>query len=227
MMSAPQASQFDAAYRGGGTQFGLGQKPPWSIGEPQPELAALIDQHPPHGDILDVGCGEAAISLFLAECGHTTVGLDFSPTAIELARVEAKTRGLSNATFDVADVTDFGGYDGRFGAILDSGLLHSLAAESREGHLRSILRAAAPGASYYLLAFDSAAMPEGPISVGFTAQELRELVSRYWVIDEIRPARIHGNLPAAADGRLPFAGLRDEPNGRRSAPAWLLLAHRN
>ncbi len=225
-MSTPQRFPFESAYRGDGAQFGLGDKPPWSIGEPQPDLAALIDQRPPHGDILDVGCGEAAISLFLAESGHATVGLDFSPTAIELARTEATRRGLSNATFDVADVTDFSGYDGRFGAIIDSGLLHSLPVESREAHLRSIARAAAPGASYYLLAFDRAAMPEGPISFGLSAQELRELVSRYWVIDEITPARIHGNLPPAGHLPLPFAGLREEPNGRTSAPAWLLSAHR-
>ncbi len=31
--------QFDAAYRGESEQMGLGAKPPWSIGEPQPELA--------------------------------------------------------------------------------------------------------------------------------------------------------------------------------------------
>jgi 2-polyprenyl-3-methyl-5-hydroxy-6-metoxy-1,4-benzoquinol methylase len=36
-----------------------------------------------------VGCGEAAISLYLAERGYTTVRLDISPTRIDLARREA------------------------------------------------------------------------------------------------------------------------------------------
>jgi 2-heptyl-1-hydroxyquinolin-4(1H)-one methyltransferase len=45
-----------------------------------------------------------------------------SPTAIELARAEAARRGLANAAFDVADISDFGGYDGRFGTIVDSTL---------------------------------------------------------------------------------------------------------
>src|ERR671917_145389 len=106
---------FESAYKGEAVEMGLGTRPPWSIGEPQPELAALIEQGKFHGEVLDVGCGEAAISLYLAERGFTTVGLDLSPTAIDLARAEAAKRGLSNASFEVADISAFTGYDGRFG----------------------------------------------------------------------------------------------------------------
>jgi 2-polyprenyl-3-methyl-5-hydroxy-6-metoxy-1,4-benzoquinol methylase len=52
-------------------------------------LATLIEQGKFHGEVLDVGCGEASISLYLAERGYTVVGLDLSPTAIDLARREA------------------------------------------------------------------------------------------------------------------------------------------
>src|SRR5215813_6785161 len=112
--------EFESAYRGESPQFGQGSRPPWSIGEPQPELAALIEQGKFHGDVLDVGCGEAAISLYLAERGYSTVGLDLSQTAIDLARAEAARRRLTNATFDVADISAFTGYDRRFGTIVDS-----------------------------------------------------------------------------------------------------------
>ena len=71
---------------------------------------------------LDAGCGEAALSLHLAERGYTTVRLDMSPAAIDLARAEAARRGLTNATFEVADISSFTGYDGRFGTIVDSAL---------------------------------------------------------------------------------------------------------
>ena len=90
------------------------------------------------------------------------------------------------------------------------------------------MRAAAPGASYFVLVFDKAAMPEGPgpRPSAVTDDELREVVSKYWAIDEIRAARIHGNAPP---GNVPmpiqFVGTRDEPNGRKSVPAWLLSAH--
>ncbi len=201
-----------------------GAKPPWSIGEPQPELAELIEQGKFVGDVLDAGCGEAAISLYLAERGLTTVGLDQSATAIDLAKAEAAKRGLDNATFEVADISDFGGYDGRFSTIVDSTLFHSMPVELREGYQKSIVRAAAPGASYFVLVFDKAGMPAGPANP-VTEDELRDIVSKYWTIDEIRPARIHAVFPEGFDEFFPVTDVREEPKGRRSVPAFLLTAH--
>src|SRR5882762_9969971 len=216
---------FDSAYRGEAPELGLGTRPPWSIGEPQPEIAALIAAGKVHGDVLDAGCGEAATAIALAERGFTTVGLDQSATAIELARAEAAKRGLTNATFDVADISAFTGYDGRFGTIVDSTLFHSIPVEAREGYQRSIVRAAAPGATYYALVFDRAGLPNGPANP-VTEDELRDVVSKYWVIDEIKPARIYANFPDGAEGvGMVFGDVRDEPNGRKSVPAWLLSAH--
>ena len=214
---------FESAYRGEAPEM-FGPKAPWSIGEPQPELAALINRGMFHGDVLDAGCGEGAISMYLAERGFTTVGLDQSPTAIELARREAAERGLTSASFEVADISSFTGYDGRFGTVVDSTLFHSMPIELREGYQRSIVRAAAPGASYFVLVFDRAGHSAGPANA-VTEDELRDVVSRYWTIDEIRPARIHANLPAEVVKTSPFTDVRDEPDGRRSVPAWLLTAH--
>lgn len=222
-MTQPTNEMFESAYRGDGPEM-AGAKPPWSIGEPQPELMALIEQGKFRGDVLDAGCGEAAISLYLAERGLTTVGLDQSPTAIELAKAEAAKRGLDNATFEVADISDFDGYDGRFSTIVDSTLFHSMPVELREGYQQSIVRAAAPGASYFVLVFDKAALPEGPPHA-VTEDELRDLVSKYWTIDDIRPARIHAVLPEGFDEHFSAIAVRDEANGRKSVGAFLLTAH--
>jgi 2-heptyl-1-hydroxyquinolin-4(1H)-one methyltransferase len=227
-MTDPTDQMFDAAYRGEEAEMGVGVRPPWSIGEPQPEIAALIDEGRFHGDVLDAGCGEAATSMYLAERGFTTVGLDLSPAGIELARQDAARRGLDNATFEVADISSFTGYDGRFSTIVDSTLFHSMPVELREGYQQSIVRAAAPGASYFVLVFDRNALPEGGPVNAVTEDELRDVVSRYWVIDEIRPARIHANVPAEfADNFAGFAAgdIRDEAGGRKSVGAWLLSAH--
>lgn len=227
-MTTPGDFTFEDAYQGDAGPFS-GAKPPWSIGEPQPELKVLAEQGKFHGDVLDVGCGEAAISLYLAERGFTTVGLDSAPTAIELARAEAERRGLTTATYEVADITSFTGYDGRFGTIVDSTLFHSIPVDQRDGYQRAIVRAAAPGASYFVLVFDRKALPASPEGFGpnpVTEDELRELVSKYWVIDDIRPARIHGNdLPRDDRSPIHFEDVRDEPGGRSSVPAWLLQAH--
>ncbi|KUI28223.1 SAM-dependent methyltransferase [Mycobacterium sp. IS-1496] len=220
------AEMFESAYRGDAPEF-EGIRPPWSIGEPQPEIKALIEAGRFHGDVLDAGCGEAAIALYLAERGFTTVGLDLAPTGIELARAEAARRGLANATFEVADISDFTGYDGRFGTIVDSTLFHSMPVELREGYQRSIVRAAAPGANYFVLVFDAAGVPSMGPANPVTEEELRDVVGEHWQIDEIRPARIHANFPpqVADGGEMGFTDIRDEPGGRKSVPAWLLSAH--
>lgn len=228
MTSRRFANQFEAAYRGEHDGI-VGSTPPWSLGEPQPEIAALIRAGQIHGEVLDAGCGEAAVSLDLAARGYTTVGLDQSPTAIELARATAIERGLSNATFEVADISAFTGYDGRFGTIIDSTLFHSMPVELREGYQQSIVRAAAPGASYFVLVFDAAAIPVSPQVSPVTADELRDVVGRYWVIDEIRPARGHTTIIEnfGSVGFAEFApdDVRDEGPGRKSVPALLLSAH--
>lgn len=226
-MTRPNEVMFETAYRGEAAEMGEGNRPPWSIGEPQPEIAALIAAGKVHGEVLDAGCGEAATAIALAEQGFTTVGLDVSETAIDLARAEAARRGVHNASFEVADISAFTGYDGRFGTIIDSTLFHSMPAELREGYQQSIVRAAAPGASYFVLVFDRNGMPEGPVSA-VTADELREVVGRYWVIDDIRPARIHANVSDSfLENFKQFAGgdVHDEDNGRKSVAAWLLSAH--
>ena len=73
---------WDSAYRGEGDFDG---PPPWNIGEPQPELATLINAGKFRSDVLDAGCGFAELSLALAADGYTVVGIDLTPTAIAAA----------------------------------------------------------------------------------------------------------------------------------------------
>ena len=96
--------------------------PPWNIGEPQPELAALIAAGKFRSDVLDAGCGFAELSLALAAEGYTVVGIDLTPTAITAAAKAAQERGLTNASFEQADITSFTGHDDRFNTVVDSTL---------------------------------------------------------------------------------------------------------
>ncbi len=212
---------WDDAYRGQGAFEG---PPPWNIGEPQPELAALIAEGRVRSDVLDAGCGVAELSLSLAADGYTVVGLDNSPTAVAAATKAAQDRGLSTATFERADITDFSGYDGRFNTVIDSTLFHSLPIEGREGYLSSVHRAAAPGAGYYVLVFAKGAFPAEwatkPNEVD--EDELRSAVGKYWEVDDIRPAFVHANIPS--EGPFPPHGRDDK--GRMMLPAFLLSAHK-
>jgi SAM-dependent methyltransferase len=87
----PPSMDWDAAYR-------QPTPPPWSIGRPQPDLEVLIDHGKVRSDVLDAGCGHAALSLALAARGYTVVGLDASATAVEAAAAAAAEQGLTTAT---------------------------------------------------------------------------------------------------------------------------------
>ena len=69
-------------------------------------------------------------------------------------------------------------------------------------------------------------MPEGPINA-VNEDELRDAVSKYWVVDEIRPARLHAKAPKEFFSMTNSAEVRDEPNGLVSIGGWLLSAHRD
>ena len=216
---------WDSAYREEGQFTG---PPPWNIGEPQPELAALMAAGKFRSDVLDAGCGFAELSLALAAQGHTVVGVDLTPTAIAAATKAAAERGLAGASFVQADITTFAGYDGKFSTVVDSTLFHSLPVEGRDGYLSSVHRAAAPGASYYVLVFAKGAFPADmePKPNEVDEDELRAAVSKYWEIDEIRPAYIHANIPQVTDAPFEFPPHDHDEKGRMKLPAYLLTAHK-
>jgi SAM-dependent methyltransferase len=220
-----ETMDWDNAYRQEGDFAGA---PPWNIGEPQPELAAVIAAGKVRSDVLDAGCGYAELSLALAADGYTVVGIELTPTAVAAATRAAADRGLSNATFVQDDITSFTGFDGRFTTIIDSTLFHSIPVEGREGYQQSVFRAAAPGASYFILVFADGAFPaeleQKPNEV--TEDELREAVGRYWEIDEIRPAFIHANMPTGPDAPFQLPPHDIDEKGRMKMPAFLLSAHK-
>jgi SAM-dependent methyltransferase len=215
---------WDSAYRGEGEYSG---PPPWNIGAPQPELAAVIRAGKVRSDVLDAGCGHAELSLALATDGHTVVGIDLTPTAVAAARKAAQERNLPNATFVQDDITTFTGFDGRFNTIIDSTLFHSLPIDGRDGYLQSVVRAAAPGAAYYILVFAKGAFPPEvearPNEVD--EAELRAAVGKYWEIDDVRPAFIHAN-PVFREEELATLTPDRDDKGRVMFPAFLLTAHK-
>lgn len=224
-MSSDQVMDWDSAYR---EQAHFEGPPPWNIGEPQPELAALAAAGKFRSDVLDAGCGVAELSLSLAAQGYTVVGVDLTPTAVAAATETARERGLTTATFVQADITSLQGYDGRFATVVDSTLFHSLPVEGRDAYLRAVHRAAAPGAGYFVLVFAKGAFPAEmetkPNEVD--EDELRAAVSKYWEVDEIRPSFILSNVVNIPNAPFEFPPHGRDEKGRIKMPAYLLTAHK-
>jgi SAM-dependent methyltransferase len=80
----------------------------WS-GRPNPQLVAEAGAFPP-GRALDVGCGEGADAIWLAEQGWTVTAVDISTVALARAEEHARNAGddvAARITFHEADLTSW------------------------------------------------------------------------------------------------------------------------
>jgi SAM-dependent methyltransferase len=81
----------------------------WS-GRPNPQLVAEVAALPP-GRALDVGCGEGADAIWLAELGWSVTAVDISTVALARAEEHARRAGddvAARITFQEADLTSWG-----------------------------------------------------------------------------------------------------------------------
>ncbi len=175
---------FDSAYSG---------TPPWDIGRPQAEIVRLAEAGEIRGRIIDIGCGTGENALYLAGLGHTTVGIDLSPTAITKARRKAESR-RQKVAFVVGDALKLEELRIRFDSAVDCGLFHTFSDEMRHiftGSLRSVLK---HGGTYFMLCFSEHEPADwgGPRRV--TQEEIRNTFGKGWRIDYIRKARFEANL---------------------------------
>jgi ubiquinone/menaquinone biosynthesis C-methylase UbiE len=74
--------------------------------------------------ILDVGCGTGVYTNSLARNCRNIVGLDISPKMVERGLSKAKTQGLNNIDFVVADVGHFPFQDKIFDLVFSVNLFH-------------------------------------------------------------------------------------------------------
>lgn len=201
--------------------------PGWNIGQLQPELAALERQGRFRSPILDSGCGVGATTLALVEKGYQVVGLDISASAIEQARRAAADRNFA-VTFTTADLATTTGYDDHFSTVVDGLVFHCLPEDLRDGYIASSARALRSGGRFFALVFSTDAFPPnadfGPRP--FTETQLREIVGRHLVVDEVRPARAWVNVPATLPDGFEYRNVTIGSDGRAQLPSLLVRAHK-
>lgn len=145
----PYDIDFDQLYRDTAGSGG----PPWSIGGPQPALAALLDDAVMGPKVLDVGCGTGDLALALARRGYDVTAVDISGVAIDMARAKAAGEGLT-VHFEVQDARSLSLKSAPFDSVFDSGLLHILhrrGGGEADEYLALLPGLAAPGASVFVL----------------------------------------------------------------------------
>lgn len=148
VMSRYQASFFERIYQHAHSAEEL----PWHRDAP-PELLqrAIAERHGP-ARALDLGCGSGLFSVYLARRGYDVTSLDFSRSAVAMARQRAEDAGV-RLDVQEANVLLWEG-TGRFDVVLDSGCLHGLSDSERQSYKANLMRWLAPGGDYVLDHFE-------------------------------------------------------------------------
>lgn len=187
---------FDSVYR---------ETPPWDIGAAQPDLLALLDEHPAQGPVLDLGCGSGDHAIAFAQRGLPVLGVDVVQAAIEQARAKAAALPAEVAQrleFQVGDALRPSLLGRQFGAVTDSGFYHLFEQDERDALAEEIAGALRPGGRLYLLEFAvEFPLPNTPRKV--TDDELRARfgAAQGWRILALRPAQFQSRIapvPAVA-----------------------------
>ena len=210
---ASEVMDWDSAYREEGDFEG---PPPWNIGEPQPELAALITGGKVRSDVLDAGCGHRRT--VAGAGGRRLHGGRHRPDPDRDRRGDEGGGGPRAVQRDFVqdDITSFTGFDE---AVQHDRRQHAVPFAAGRGPRRLPAFGAPRRCSGGVILRPGVRERRVPAGHGqltkpneVTEDELRKAVSKYWIVDDIRPAFIHAN--AASDPRC-FDAV---PRFRREGP---------
>lgn len=161
----------------------------WS-GRPNVVLVEEIEGMAP-GSALDLGCGEGADSIWLAERGWRVTAADISQLALDRAALHAADAGVADRiTWERHDFTEsfpHGVFD-----LVSAHFLHSPVADPRESVLPRAADAVAPGGTLLIVSHES--MPWHPEIVLPAPAEVLESVRiapDAWMVERLasRPRR--------------------------------------
>ena len=177
---------------------------PWIIEEPPRALVDLVeagDVRP--GRAIDLGCGTGNYAIYLASKGLDVTGVDISPTAIRIARENAKNKGV-RCDFVAADVLgNLKDVKGTFDFAYDWELLHHIFPEKRKKYVENIYRILNPRGKYLSVCFSEKdpqfggsgkyrETPLGTILYFSSEEEIRDLLEPYFSMKELMTIEISG-----------------------------------
>lgn len=85
-------------------------------------VLSFLQGKPPCAKILEVGCGSARLSCFLASYGYNIVGLDYSKNALKVAKNNF-IQTNNNGEFILGDAVHLPFKDGSYDVVMSTGLL--------------------------------------------------------------------------------------------------------
>ncbi len=173
------------------------------------------------GRALDIGCGNARNSIYLAKHGFTVDAIDQSASAIDWAREEV-SKADASVSVHCMSIFDFQAPVAAYDFVYDSGCFHHIPPHQRRKYVQLVSSALKPAATFGLVCFT----PEG--GSGRTDDDVYAQGSLGWGLgyDEARLRKIWG---AAFDIQI-FRRMRELPSNAESFGKgflWAMLSRRN
>jgi SAM-dependent methyltransferase len=177
---------------------------PWNVIDPPEVLVSLVES----GRIrpcrcIDLGCGTGNHCIYLAKNGFDVTGIDISPSAIGIAKANAREKG-GRCHFIVADVLR---YDpqihGTFDFAFDWEVLHHVFPQKRKRYVESVFSLLNPKGIYLSVCFSEKDpqfggkgkyryTPLGTYLYFSSEHELRRLFNGCFQIAELKTIEITG-----------------------------------
>ena len=181
-------------------------KIPWNLERPPDVLVDLVEGKKIRPcRTVDLGCGTGNYAIYLAARGFEVTGIDGSATAIRIAQESAQKRGAS-CRFIVADLLgDLHEVKDVFDFAYDWELLHHIFPEDREKYLQNVHKILNQKATYLSVSFSETdpqfggrgkyrSTPIGTTLYFSSESEVRDLFSRYFVIEDLRTIEVGGKF---------------------------------
>jgi 2-polyprenyl-3-methyl-5-hydroxy-6-metoxy-1,4-benzoquinol methylase len=181
-------------------------KIPWNSVIPPEELVSLVrDRKVRPCPTIDLGCGTGNYAMYLAQLRFDVTGVDSSPTAIRIAKIQAKRRGMQ-CRFVVADLLgDMHEVTGPFSFAYDWEVLHHIYPEDRGTYMSNVAHLVERGGLYFSASFAESdpqfggtgkyrTTPIGTKLYFSSEDEIRTLVSPYFTIRELTTVEIEAKV---------------------------------
>lgn len=125
---------------------------PWHSRQPDRNLVKLIrEKKIKKGSILDMCSGDGTNSIYLASQGFRVVGVDISPTAVEIAKERCAKRNVK-CDYSAGDILKIKP-DKEFDLILDRGCFHHISRKNKPKYVRLVNKLLKKKGKFYLLCF--------------------------------------------------------------------------
>ena len=148
----------------------------WVFGS-KPDLEELVESgRIQPGRAIDLGCGAGLEAIYLSKNGFDVTGVDFSPTAIKMARKRAEAEG-ARVSFVQDDLTVLQHVSGTFDFLVDYGALNDLDQPDRDSYVRNVLPLTHLGSQFLLMCFENN-VPQGEVESRFANEFAIELLSK-------------------------------------------------